>query len=196
MDDVHCFGPEPGIEKFKADWAVHIRFRDGGGHQDGSEYDRLKRIRKKFNGVTTIESKPKYLDAVLELLGLESAKDVPTLSVPAHKEQLMTGELLESAEITVHRQCVGGLLCYTQDRADAQYEVSILGSMLGKPTRGSMTALKRVARHLKGMRDFDNKLEELDNDVGRHVVKLDGFSDSDWAGSTDRKSQSSGALFH
>ena len=27
------------------------------------------------------------------------------------------------------------------------------------------------------------------------MVRLDGFSDSDWAGSTDRKSQSSGALF-
>ena len=57
-----------------------------------------------------------------------------------------------------------------------------------------MIALKRVARCLRGTRDFVNKLE-LDNDVDRHVVKLDGFSDSDWAGSADRKSQSSGALF-
>ena len=108
--------------------AVHIRFRDGGVHHDGSEYDHLKRFRKKFNGVTTIESNPKNLDAVLELLGLGSAKNVPTPSVPAHKEKLMTGELLESAEITMYRQCVGGLLYYTQDRADTQYEVSILGS--------------------------------------------------------------------
>ena len=75
---------------------------------------------------------------------------------------------------------------YAQDRADAQYEVPILGSMLGKPTRGSMIALKRVARYFKGTRDFVNKLE-LDKDVDRHLVKLDGFSGSDWAGSTDRK---------
>ena len=92
------------------------------------------------------------------------------------------------------RQCVGGLHYYTQDRADAQYEVSILGSMLGKPLRGSMVALKRVARYLKGTRELVNKLE-LDNEVDKHVVKLDWFSDSDWAGSTARKSQSSGALF-
>ena len=64
----------------------------------------------------------------------------------------------------MYRQCVGGLLYYTQDRADAQHEVSILGSMLGKPLRGSMVALKRVARYLKGTRDFVNKLE-LDNEV-------------------------------
>ena len=41
-----------------------------------------------------------------------------------------------------------------------------------------MVALKRVARQLKGTRDFVNKLE-LDNDVDKHVVKLYGFSDSD-----------------
>ena len=50
-----------------------------------------------------------------------------------------------------------------------------------------------MTRYLKGTRDFVNKLE-LDNGVDKHVVKLDGFSDSDWAGSTERKSQSSGAL--
>ena len=55
---------------------------------------------------------------------------MPTPSVPAHKEKFTTGQILSSAETTVYRQCVGGLLHYTQDRADAQYEVSILGSML------------------------------------------------------------------
>ena len=126
---------------------------------------------------------------MLELLGLEGAKDVPTPSVPAHKEKFMTGELLNAAETTVDRQCVGGLLYYTQDRADAQYQVSILGSMLEKPTQG----LKRVTRYFKGTRHFVNKLE-LDGDVGKYVARLDGFSDSDWAGSTDRKSQSSGVV--
>ena len=110
---------------------------------------------------------------MLELLGLEGAKDVPTPSVLAHKEKLTTGELLSPAETTVYRQCVGGLLYYTQDRADAQYEVSILGSMLGKPTQGSIIALKRVT-HLKGTRHFVNKLE-LDGDVDKHVARLDGF---------------------
>ena len=94
----------------------------------------------------------------------------------------------------MYRQCVGGLFYYTQDRADAQHEVSILVSMLGKPTQGSMIVLKRVTRYLKGTRHFVNKLE-LDSEIDKHVARLDGFSDSDWAGSTDRKSQSSSALF-
>ena len=137
------------MEKFKEELDVHIRFPDGGIHHDGSEYDHFKRIRENVDGVTTIESNRKYLDTVLELLGLEGAKDVPTPGVPAHKEQLVTRDLLGPAEIAVCRQCVGGLLYYTQHRADAQFEMSILGSMLGKPTGCSMIALKRVARYLK-----------------------------------------------
>ena len=62
------------------------------------------------------------------------------------------------------------------EATDAQYEVSILGSMLGKPNQGSMIALNRVTRFLKGTRDFVNK-PELDNEVDKHVVRLDGFSD-------------------
>ena len=102
---------------------------------------------------------------------------MPTPSVPAHKEKLTTGELLNPAE--TNRQCIGGMLYYIQDRADAQCEVSILGSILGKPTQGSMIALKHVTRYLKGTKDFVNKLE-LDSDVDKHVARLDGFSDSDW----------------
>ena len=90
MDDVHGFGPDPQVQTFKEDLAAHIWFRDGSVHH---------------NGAVTIESNPKYLDAVLELLGLEGAKDVPTPSVPGHKEKLMTGELLNSSESSVLEVC-------------------------------------------------------------------------------------------
>ena len=107
MDDVHGFGPDPQVEKFKEDLAAHIWFRDGGVHREGAEYDHLKRFRKRLDGVVTIESNPKYLDAVLELLGLEGAKDVPTPSVLARKEKLTTGELLSLAETP---QCTDSVL--------------------------------------------------------------------------------------
>ena len=117
------------------------------------KYDHLKRIRKNVKGVTSIKSTRKYLDAVLELLRPEGAgaKDVPAPSVPGHKEQLVTRDFVGPAEIAVYWQCVAGLLRYTQDRADAQFEMSILGSMFGKPTAGPVIALIRVARYLKGL---------------------------------------------
>ena len=173
MDDVHGFGPDPQVEKFKEDLAAHIWLRDGGAHREGAEYDHLNRFRKRLNGVMTIESNPKYLDAVLELLGLEGAKDVHTPSVP---------------------QCTDSVLEVCSTTRKTEQMQSILGSMLEKPTQRSMIALERVTRYLKGTRHFVNKLE-LDGDVDKHVARLEGFSDSDWAGSTDRKSQSSGALF-
>ena len=71
--------------------------------------------------------------------------------MPGHKEQLVTRDMVGPAEIAVYWQCVGGLPCYTQDRAHAQFEMSILGSMFGKPTAGSVIALIRVARYLKGL---------------------------------------------
>ena len=94
---------------------------------------------------------------MLELLGLETEgrayakrsrclgwrlKDVPTPSVLTHKEQLVTARL--------RSPCTGSVLAGLLYNTDAQFVVSILGSMLGKPTTGSMMALKRVARYLKG----------------------------------------------
>ena len=77
MDDVHGFGPDPEKEKFKEDLAAHIWFRDGGVHLENAEYDHLKHFRKRLNGAMIIESNPKYLDAVLDRLGLEVPKMCP-----------------------------------------------------------------------------------------------------------------------
>ena len=52
MDDMHGFGADPQVLKFKD----HIWFRDGGVHPDGAEYDHLQRFRKRLHGAVTIES--------------------------------------------------------------------------------------------------------------------------------------------
>ena len=103
---------------------------------------------------------------------------MPTPSVPAHKEKLTTGDLLSPAETTVYRQCVGGFLHDTQDRADAQYEVSILGSMFGKTDSIFDDCSETRDTLLMGTRLFVNKLE-LDIYVVKRVTRLDVFSDSD-----------------
>ena len=90
----------------------------------------------------------------------------------------MTGELLEPSETTVYRVCWWSTLLHARQGRRPVRGVDS-GIDAGEADRGS---------------DFVNKLE-LDNEVDKHVVRLDGFSDSDWAGSTDGKSQSGGALF-
>ena len=44
MDDVHGFGPDAQVAKFKEDLAVHIRFRDGGVHFRGSVFEGNERL--------------------------------------------------------------------------------------------------------------------------------------------------------
>ena len=60
MDDVHGFGPDPHVDKFKENFAAHIWFRDGGVHHEGAEYDHLKRFRKRLNGAMTIDCNPNW----------------------------------------------------------------------------------------------------------------------------------------
>ena len=47
----------------------------------------------------------------------------------------------------------GTLLQYTHDRADCQFEVSVLGRVMGCTTEGRLTMFKRLARCLEGTSD-------------------------------------------
>ena len=50
--------------------------------------------------------------------------------------------VLKDDETRVYRSCVGALMHYVLDRADARLEVSILGSNLRALTTGAMEALR------------------------------------------------------
>ena len=91
----------------------------------------------------------------------------------------------------LYRSCVGALMYFVLDRADAQLEVSILGTCLRAPTSGAMEASRRVTRYLLGTQNAHVKLRIQNDDP--ITVELVGYSDSDWAGDpSSRKSQSSG----
>ena len=78
---------------------------------------------------------------------------------------------------------------YVLDRADAQLEVSTLGSYLRASTTGAVEAVRRVTRYLLGTQGAYVKLRIQTTDPAT------GNSDSDWAGDpASRKSQSSGHL--
>lgn len=48
-------------------------------------YAHLKRVRELFLDRTELQPNPKYLEAVLQLMGLEGAKPAPSPSVAAHR---------------------------------------------------------------------------------------------------------------
>eukprot|EP00959_Pyramimonas_sp_CCMP1952_P141712 2965961-Pyramimonas_sp.AAC.1 len=83
-------------------------------------------------------------------------------------------------------------MCCAQDRADCQYEVSLLGRMLSGPAVGAFTALKRLVRYLMGTR---GAVKWLPRPTGGTNVELVGYGDSDWAGDfLIRRSQSRGKI--
>ena len=82
---------------------------------------------------------------------------------------------------------------YSQDRADAQCEVSLLGKMPSGPTAGACAALRRLVRYLMVTRGAVNWLPKPDL-VGANV-ELIGDANGDWAGDLQtRRSQSSGEI--
>ena len=144
-----------------------------------------------MTGETRTQPNPKHLEFVANQLGLTGAKTRPTPGVLSHRATMDATPLLTADDARLYRSCVGALMCYVLDRADAQLEVSILGTYLRAPTSGTMEALRRVTRYLLGTQNAYVKLRIWNDDP--ITVELVGYSDSDWAGDpSSRKSQSSG----
>ena len=68
--------------------------------------------------------------------------------------------LLTDAETTRCRSCVDAPMHYVLDRADAQLEVSILGSYLRASHDRTMEALRRVTRDLLERSTIDYKMDQ------------------------------------
>ena len=83
--------------------------------------------------------------------------------------------LLIAHDARLYRCCVGAIMYYVLDRADAQLEVSIIGKYLRSPTSGAMAALRRVTRYLLGTQNAYAKLRIQNDDP--ITVELVGYSD-------------------
>ena len=95
----------------------------------------------------------KYLESIAYQLGLTGAKARLTPGVLTHRATMDATPPLTTDDTRLYRSCVGALMYYVLDRADAQLEISILGSHLRAPTTGAMESLRRVTRYVLGTQD-------------------------------------------
>ena len=80
---------------------------------------------------------------------------------------------------------IGSLMCLTNTRLDILFVVNTLSQFLTNPRHVDLIAAKHILRYLKGIVDYGLKYEANQN------INLEGYVDSDWAGSAiDRKSTS------
>ena len=102
------------------------------------------------------------------------------------KEDATSGEVVEA---TVYRQLVGSLMYLVNKRPDLCYVVNQLSQAMVQPTKLFWKVVKHVLRYLIGTAQYGLWYRWTEG------VKLQGFTDADWAGSpSDRKSTSGGIL--
>ncbi|XP_062158954.1 uncharacterized mitochondrial protein AtMg00810-like [Alnus glutinosa] len=125
----------------------------------------------------------KYVTNLLRRTHMDGAKPTSTPCSTARKLSRFDGDPL--SDPSEYRHIVGALQYCTLTRPDIAYSVNQLFQLLHSPTTIHMVAAKRVLRYLKGTLDF-----------GLHYtsgsLQLNGYCDSDWAGSPDDRKSTTG----
>ena len=84
----------------------------------------------------------------------------------------------DEADPTLYRQLIGSLMYLVNTRLDICYAINTLDQFMVEPKRAHWAAAKHVLRYLRGTVKLGLKCTH-DNDV-----RLSGFTDADWAGSS------------
>ena len=135
-----------------------------------------------------VETNPKYIRNMINVLGLEEAKLVTTPSV----KRTPTTEspvVLEGERRAMYRTVVVKLLYMCQERADVMYSVKETARKFTCPTESDEMNLKRIVRYLKGAPSAKSLIEVI---TPPKFVNL--YTDSDWAGQATTCRSTSGGV--
>jgi hypothetical protein len=122
----------------------------------------------------------KYIVDLLHEVGMTDSKPAHT-PLKSNLKLNFEGEPL--SDISMYQRLVGKLIYLTITRPDITYAVSLVSQFMHSPTSLHLTIVKRILRYLKGTVTKGILMKNNGH------FKLEGFSDSDWAGNAiDRKS--------
>ena len=129
----------------------------------------------------------KYAKEILKKFKLEECK---ATSIPVNqKEKLCKEDGAGKVDEGYFRSLIGCLMYLTATRPDILNAISILSRFMHCASELHLKAAKRVIRYIKGTSDFGVKFTRSKE------FKLVGFSDSDWGGSIDDMTSTSGYCF-
>ena len=124
-----------------------------------------------------------YIERILKKFGLENCnpKSIPCATG-------INTELSESSkplqDVRLYREMVGSLIyVMTGTRPDICYVVNLLSQNMVAPTMAHLKLCKQVFKFLKGTKHYDLKFTKAKNGLC-----LEGYVDSDWGSSPDRRS--------
>ena len=141
----------------------------------------------------TIEADQKHVATLTTDLGLEQAKPSATTRAKLTKGEIDKRDanpLLEGPAKTVFRS--GAMRCkyLDQDRIDIWEAVKCLATRMASPREGDMTALKKLARYLKGQPRHCIEYHRQDPRWANICVDVD----SDWAGELETRKSTTGMI--
>ena len=150
VDDGLMVGPKNEVLKLVELLSKQVLMRIAGRmEKTGDKIYFLGRVIERTARGYSVEANPKYIQNVINVLGLEEAKPVMTPSV---KRTPTTESLveLEGERRAMYRTVVGKLLYMCQERADVMYSVKETARKITCPTESDEMNPKRIVRYLKG----------------------------------------------
>ena len=125
----------------------------------------------------------KYIERILEKFRLENCNPKSLPCATGINTELSEGSKLLH-DVTLYREMVGSLIyVMTGTRPDICYVVNLLAQHMASPTLAHLKLCKQVYKYLKGTKDYDLKFQKSKNGLF-----LEGWTDSDWGSSPDRRS--------
>ena len=198
VDDLFVAGDVDKVTLFLRELSaeVSLKFEILRGDQDGA-VDYLGRRILQENGSFRIGLSSSYTDRLLEMHSMVECKTMGWVSEVTSCED---GEVqLGKEEHALFRSSVGVLMWLCQERADVAVAVNRLSTNVQSPTVRDLKNLRKLLRYLKFSKDWlshvwcdDLPLRTLE---GKQQWRIDGFSDSDWAGEKSRLSRSGYAVY-
>ena len=141
----------------------------------------------KVHGGYTIQTDTETLLAGLRDLNLEHCK--PS-KLPGANPRTHDLTPLEPSEHKLYRRVVGRFLYCSAHRGDFAFSLNQLCRRVQSPTVSDMQALRKLARYIKGTLHYKLNIRPRHNTD----LKIEAYTDADWAGQSDRHSITGGLL--
>jgi len=129
----------------------------------------------------------KYAREVLKKFNMESCKEMSTPLM--QNEKLCKDDSSNRVDERLYISLIGCLMYLIATQPDIQFAVSLLSRFMYCASELHLKSAKRVLRYIKGTLEFGIMFGRLEE------VNLHGFSNSDWAGSSDDVKSTLGYLF-
>ena len=119
---------------------------------------------------------------------MEKCKPMQTPLAGNWRKEVATSR--EVVEAIVYKQLVGSLMYLMNTQPDFCYVVNQLSQAMVQPTKNFWKAAKHVLRYLKDTSQYGLWYRWIEG------VKLQGFTDADWAESPSDRKSTSGGIFN